>query len=154
MPAGGGYALVWAVGIAIGALMIFATAGSVAKAGADLAARATTATAANSDSIAYYADALMRPAPRPAAAAGQGNTPASTARIEPLPQETRGEIARIVSRSVATGSLADNDRSYLSAIVAQRPGFRRAPNTTHNISGPPPPPRELPGDTTRYAARI
>ena len=67
-------ALVWAVGIAIGALMIFATAGSVAKAGADLAARATTAAAANSDSIAYYADALMRPAPRPAAATGQGNT--------------------------------------------------------------------------------
>jgi len=119
-------ALVWAVGIAIGALMIFATAGSVAKAGADLAARATTATAANSDSIAYYADALMRPAPRPAAAAGQGNTPATTARIEPLPQETRGEIARIVSRSVATGSLADNDRSYLSAIVAQRTGLPQA----------------------------
>ena len=68
----------------------------------------------------------MRPAPRPAAAAGQANTQASTARVEPLPQETRAEIARIVSRSVVAGSLADNDRSYLASIVAQRTGLPQA----------------------------
>ena len=82
-------ALVWAVGIAIGALMFFATAGSLAKAGADLAGRAATAAAANSDSIAYYADALMRPAPRPAATTAPGRQ-----RRHPLPASSRSRRKR------------------------------------------------------------
>jgi hypothetical protein len=67
-------ALVWAVGIVIGALLFLSTAGAIAKTGADAVAKAATVAGANADSISYYADALMRPAPRPAAPTAQGTT--------------------------------------------------------------------------------
>ena len=118
-------ALVWSVGIAFGALLLFATAGAAARTGIDAISRAATAATNNADTIAYYADALMRPAARPAP--GQGAQGAATpARVEPLSQETRTEIGRIVARSVAAGSLADNDRSYLATLVAQRTGLPQA----------------------------
>jgi hypothetical protein len=118
-------ALVWAVGITIGAMLLFAAAGAVARAGADIVGKTATEATNNADTIAYYADAVMRPAPRPAT--GQGAQGAATpARVEPLSQETRAEIGRIVARSVTAGSLADSDRSYLAALVAQRTGLPQA----------------------------
>lgn len=118
-------ALVWALAVTIGAAFFFATAGAVARAGADVVGRTATATANNADTIVYYADAMMRPAARPAA--GQGAQGAATpARVDALPQETRAEIGRIVGRSLATGSLADGDRSYLATVVAQRTGLPQA----------------------------
>ena len=117
-------ALVWALGITIGAMLLFATAGAVARAGADIVGRTATATTNNADTIAYYADAMMRPA-RPATA--QGAPGATTpARVDPLPQEARAEIGRIVARSVTAGSVADSDRSYLATLVAQRTGLPQA----------------------------
>jgi len=115
-------ALVWSVGIAFGALLLFATAGAAARTGVDAISKAATAATNNADTIAYYADALMRPAARPANAQG-GQGAATPARVEPLSQETRAEIGRIVARSVAAGSLADNDRSYLATLAAQRTGL-------------------------------
>jgi hypothetical protein len=118
-------ALVWAVGIVIGVLLLFAAAGAVARTGAQALASASTAATNNVDTIAYYADAMMRPAARPAT--GQGTQGAATsARVEPLSQETRAEIGRIVARSVAAGSLSDSDRSYLASLVAQRTGVAQA----------------------------
>jgi len=118
-------ALVWAVGIAIGALFLFATAGAVARTGAEVVGKTATAATNNADTIAYYADAMLRPAAR--TAPGQGAQGAATpARVEPLPQEARAEIGRIVARSVTAGSLADNDRSYLASLVAQRTGLPQA----------------------------
>jgi hypothetical protein len=118
-------ALVWAVGIVIGAMLLFAAAGAVARTGAQALASASTAATSNADTIAYYADAMMRPAARPAT--GQGAQGAATqARVEPLSQETRAEIGRIVARSVAAGSLSDSDRSYLASLVAQRTGVSQA----------------------------
>jgi hypothetical protein len=116
-------ALVWAVGITIGAMILFATAGAVARVGADVVGKTATAATNNADTIAYYADTMMRPAARPATAQGaQGaGTPAQA-----LPQETRAEIGRIVARSVTAGSVADSDRSYLATIVAQRTGLPQA----------------------------
>ena len=118
-------ALVWAVGVVIGAFLFFATTGAIAKTAADLAGKAATATAANSDSIAYSIDAMMRPAARPAATttAPAGPSTAAAVRVEPLATETRAEIARIVSRSVSAGTITDGDRSYLASIVAQRTGL-------------------------------
>ena len=118
-------ALVWSVGIAFGALLLFATAGAAARTGVDAISRAATAATNNADTIAYYADALMRPAARPATAQGAQGA-AATARAEPMSQEARAEIGRIVARSVTAGSLADNDRSYLAALVAQRTGLPQA----------------------------
>jgi hypothetical protein len=114
-------ALVWSIGIAFGALMLFAAAGAVARTGVNAISSAATAASNNADTIAYYADALMRPAARPATAQG-----ATAARVEPLAQETRAEIGRIVARSVVAGSLTDNDRGYLASVVAQRTGLPQA----------------------------
>ena len=63
-------ALVWAVGITIGAMILFATAGAVARVGADVVGKTATAATNNADTIAYYADTMMRPAARPATAQG------------------------------------------------------------------------------------
>jgi hypothetical protein len=82
-------ALVWAVGIAIGALLLFATAGAVARTGAEVVGRTATAATNNADTIAYYADALLRPAARPTTGQGaQGAaTPApSLCRKRPVPK--------------------------------------------------------------------
>ena len=118
-------ALVWAVGITIGAMLLFATAGAVARVGADVVGKTATAATNNADTIAYYADAMLRPAARPTT--GQGAPGAATpARVEPLPQEARAEIGRIVARSVTAGSVADSDRSYLATLVAQRTGLPQA----------------------------
>jgi hypothetical protein len=117
-------ALVWALGITIGAMLLFATAGAVARAGADVVGRTATAASNNADTIAYFADTMMRPA-RPATAQGAPGA-ATPARVEPLPQETRAEIGRIVARSVTAGSVADSDRSYLATLVAQRTGLPQA----------------------------
>jgi hypothetical protein len=117
--------LVWSIGIAFGALLLFAAAGAAARTGVNAISSAATAASNNADTIAYYADALTRPAARPASA--QGTQPAAApVRVEPLAQETRAEIGRIVARSVAAGSLADNDRSYLASVVAQRTGLPQA----------------------------
>jgi hypothetical protein len=116
-------ALVWAVGIIIGAALILSAAIGTAKLGADAAGKAASAASSNSDQIAYFADSLLRPAPRANAAPGQGQ---GATRIEPVPAETRAELARIMSRSLAAGSLSDNDRSYLATIVAQRTGVSQA----------------------------
>jgi hypothetical protein len=120
-------ALVWAVGILIGGLLVLSTAGAVARAGVDAVSKAATVAGSNADSISYYADALMRPAARQAAAQGATpGSPATPARAEPLSADTRAEIGRIVGRAVTAGSLADNDRSYLATLVAQRTGMSQA----------------------------
>jgi hypothetical protein len=123
-------ALVWSIGIAFGAIMLFAAAGAAARTGVEALSKVATAATNNADTIAYYADALMRPAARPATSQGtaaQGaGTAATPARVEPLAQETRAEIGRIVARSVAAGSLTDSDRGYLATIVAQRTGLPQA----------------------------
>ena len=107
--------LVWAVGVAIGAALVLSTAGSAVKTGADVAGKAATAAAANADPSAYSIDALLRPgAGRPT---GQGAAPAPSA------AETRTEVARIFAKATASGTLPENDKSYLASVVAQRTGL-------------------------------
>jgi hypothetical protein len=119
-------ALVWAVGIVIGAMLLLAAAGAVARTGAQALASASTAATSNADTIAYYADAMMRTAARPATGQGTQGAATTPARVEPLSQEARAEISRIVARSVTAGSLADSDRAYLASLVAQRTGVAQA----------------------------
>lgn len=116
-------ALVWAVGIAIGAVLLFATAGIVARAATDVAAKAATVAAtSNTDITAYYADMLLRPAPRTPGAAATAQQ--AQQRTEPIPAETKAEVARILTRAFANGgALADADKAYLSSLVAQRTGL-------------------------------
>jgi hypothetical protein len=108
--------LVWAVGVAIGAALFVSTAGSAVKTGADVAGKAAASAAANADPSAYSIDALLRPAAgRPPA--GQGTAPATSA------ADTRTEVARIFAKATASGTLPENDKSYLASVVAQRTGM-------------------------------
>ena len=117
-------ALVWALGICIGAALLLATAGAATRAATDLTSKAMSIAGLNTDPLAYYTDTLLRPGPaRPAAGGGVAQTPA---RVEPVAPETRAEITRVVARSIANGSLSDPDKSYLATIVAQRSGLPQA----------------------------
>ena len=127
--------LVWAVGVVIGAAVLLSTAGSIAKTGTQVAGQVASSAAANADPLAYQIDTLLRPAsaaaapaPRaststpPAAAAPSANTTSAAAANTPN-SDLRGELTRVFARSIANGSLADNDRSYLASVVAQRTGM-------------------------------
>jgi len=72
---------------------------------------ASTTTAAD----AYGIDRLFRSAGQ----AGVGS--AATATVSPN-EQARSEAAHIVSQSVATGSLIDTDRTYLTSLIVQQTG--------------------------------
>jgi len=46
--------------------------------------------------------------------------------VESVSPEAKAELTRIVSRSIANGSLADTDKAYLAAVVSQRTGLPQA----------------------------
>ncbi len=115
-------ALVWSLGIVIGAALLLATAGATARVATDAAAKVAAASM-NADPLAYYTDSLLRPAAARPATAG---APQTAARVEPVSAETKAELTRIVSRSIANGSLADTDKTYLASIVSQRTGLPQA----------------------------
>jgi hypothetical protein len=113
-------ALVWSLGIVIGAALLLATAGTTARIATDAAAKVASAASINADPLAYYTDTLLRPAPARPATSGTQQT---AARVEPVSPETKAELTRIVSRSIANGSLADTDKTYLASVVSQRTGL-------------------------------
>jgi hypothetical protein len=120
--------LVWAVGVAVGAALLMATAGAVARTGAEVAGKAATVTAANAgDPMDLVLDTMLRPAsvagaaPAPAPAAGAA-PPRARAGTPGTGDETRAEMARILASSVANGSMTEPNRTYLAQLIAQRTG--------------------------------
>lgn len=131
--------LVWALGIVIGAIIAFGTAGSIAKTGAQagatiaggaaLGADAAAGGAASSDSartnpIDYKVDLLFRPnAAEPATP--QTATPGA-AMPSASPQSDpgyRGQATRILMGGFARGDIQARDREYLAKLVATRTGL-------------------------------
>lgn len=82
------------------------TAGSVAGSAAQATAQAGTA-AASSDAASGYVDRLFRSAQAP-------STDAAAA---------RAEVGRILTGSLASGEVSDQDKSYLGELVAARAGI-------------------------------
>ena len=134
--------LVWAVGIAIGAAMLMATAGAAARTGADIAGKAAASKAAASvastaDPMDLTVDTLLRPmniaqasAPPQGGAAGATTPSTITSGAVSRPPassansvETRAEISRTLARSTAAGEMSAQDRAYLTQLVAQRAGI-------------------------------
>jgi hypothetical protein len=114
--------LVWALGIVIGAALFMATAGAVARTGAEVAGKAAvSATASTANPMDAVLDTLLRPAaPQPAGPAG-ATAPASRAATSP--EATRATIGRILAGSVASGSVSTEDRGYLAQLVSQQTGL-------------------------------
>ena len=127
--------LVWAVGIVIGAAMLLATAGAVARTGAEVAGKAVSSVASSANPMDLTIDTLLRPMTVAQAstagarrrAGATASTPPGTA-SRPVASnmdsgEVRAEISRILARSTAAGEMSAPDRAYLAQLVAQRAGI-------------------------------
>ncbi len=104
-----------------------ATAGAAARTGVDLAGRAASAVG---DPMDIVVDTMVRPvvvgqasAPAPAGAAATPTTAARGRTATSNSDEFRSEMSRILATSVASGSLSEQNRSYLVQLVAQRSGL-------------------------------
>ena len=117
-------ALVWAVGIVIGALLFLSTAGAIAKTGADAVAKAATVAGANAELrllLRRCVDASGT-ATRSPDSAGDDTRRAGYA---PAPGSAWRNCSHRLALGAA-GSLTDSDRSYLATLVAQRTGLPQA----------------------------
>jgi hypothetical protein len=104
--------LVWAVAVLISAFFVFATASLAVRTGADVAGSAGAGAASRTTNpMDTVLDAMLR---TPAGAPQSRNAVAS--------DEIRGEITRILTSAVATGSLSAENRTYLASLIAQRTG--------------------------------
>jgi hypothetical protein len=114
--------LVWALGVLISALLLFATAGVVARSGADVAGRTVAPVAfRTAEPMDPVLDTILRPSTArvgvpPAGGQAAPREMASTA-------DGRAELARILTSSVASGSLTPDNRSYLAQVVARHTGL-------------------------------
>jgi hypothetical protein len=107
------------VTITLTASMLAAAAGKTASvaaeaAGPALSASITASADKASDFVGYYVDRAVRPANAPGAATSAA------------PADSRQEISRILTHSLATGSVSDADRSDLEKIVARQAGISDA----------------------------
>jgi hypothetical protein len=106
--------LVWAVAVLISAFFVFATASLAVRTGADVAGSAVAGAASRTTNpMDTVLDAMVR---APAGA------PQSRNAVAPTSDEIRGEITRMLTSAVATGSLSAENRTYLASLVAQRTG--------------------------------
>ena len=112
--------LVWAVGVLISALLLFATASLVTRTGAEVAGKMVASTTANP--MEPVLDTMLRPSAARAAVPPAGGTPAARSEMVST-GDARAEVSRILASSVASGSLTPDNRSYLAQLVAQRTGL-------------------------------
>jgi hypothetical protein len=115
-------ALVWAVGVLISALLVFATAGAVARAGADLASKAAGSMTSSADAMDTVLDTMLRPTGQATAqSAPTSPTAGAPARAQGA-DEARAEMSRILASSVTSGSITLESRTRLAQLVSQRTG--------------------------------
>jgi hypothetical protein len=116
--------LVWAVGVLISALLIFATAGIASQTGGNVLGKAVSSLATPTDRKDAVLDTMLRSTTAPQAAA-PGSTAPTAATAQPRAaniDETRAEISRILAGSIANGAITGENRTYLAQLVAQRTG--------------------------------
>jgi hypothetical protein len=113
--------LVWGLGTLLGVVALAMTSGAVLKTGVDAASNIAGGAAQGAASAAVAngpsqlgVDLLLRTDP--------------TAATQPAPAtpEMSGELSRMLSRNLDTGTLAPADRDYLTALVAKRTGLPTA----------------------------
>ena len=118
---------VWALGVTITAVVVALTAGSVARTGAELASGAVegvaqmapaAATLAADGPSAYAIDRLLRAPPAPSGGAQSSTVPAD--------QTLSAEVGRVFASGLRGDSLAQDDRAYLTQVVAARTGASEA----------------------------
>src|SRR5262245_11894087 len=111
--------LVWAVGVLISALLVFATAGVVARIGTHVAANATSSATSGSGAMDTALDAMLRPT---GTALVNASTSPTTSSRGGGGEDTRAEMSRILAGSVTSGSITSENRARLAQLVSQRTG--------------------------------
>ncbi len=114
---------VWALGLLVFAAVVASGAGNIAKTTTDAASKIASGAAQGAAGGAagglslspadYGTDFVLRPG-----AKGTPNTPAANA--------DRAPIARLFTASLESGSLSNDDRTYLAQTVADRTGLSQA----------------------------
>jgi hypothetical protein len=114
--------VVWALGVAVAALLVGIAASYPLSAvsNAALGAASSNSQEAKDGLTSYFVDLLFRPARAPQ---GSQAAAAPAASSNPTADQTRAEATRIVDRGIAQGGLNDSDRAYLAQLVAQRTGM-------------------------------
>ncbi len=113
--------VVWGLGIILSGLLATATISGAARTVAATGSAVTTAAAGavgaaveSVGSVDYLIDRALRVSDAPAQGA-TGN-----------PEQTRAEISRIITASVARGSVSNEDKQYLTQLVSTRTGIPQA----------------------------
>jgi hypothetical protein len=123
---------VWALAIVLGLVVSGLVAVSAARTGAEAAGAA--ASAARGADASYVVDLLFRPAnaaeaqaqPAPATPAPEaGATPAPQQAVQPIDDNTRAIVSRIITQSLADGQLNAADKTYVAQLIAERTGMTR-----------------------------
>jgi len=111
--------VVWALGVAVAALLVGIAASYPLSAvsNAALGAASSNSQEAKDGLTSYFVDLLFRPARAPQ---GSQAAAAPAASSNPTADQTRAEATRLVDRGIAQGGLNDSDRAYLAQLVAQR----------------------------------
>jgi hypothetical protein len=115
--------LVWAVGTIVSACLVGSilstavsgiaqTGAALTSAAANAAGSAAGAATGNSGLNAYFNDMLFR-AQQPRAQAGNDDA-------------SKAEVGRIVTQSLASGQLGDDDKTYASQVIARQTGLSQA----------------------------
>jgi hypothetical protein len=130
---------VWALSIVLGLVLAGLVTLSAARTGAEAAGAA--ASAARGMDAGYVVDLLFRPAtanaaeaqaqpaqaqPTPAPAAAEQDAPPVTQQVvQPIDENTRTIVSRIVTQALADGQINANDRTYVAQLIAERTGMTR-----------------------------
>ena len=127
--------LVWAVGVIIGAALFLSSAGAAVRTGAQAVSGATAmAAGSTNDPLDVALDTMLRPmttaqatpaaSPPSPGSGASASAPTPRARAASAPaDESRSEMSRILATAVASGSLSEPSRAYLTQTVAQRAGI-------------------------------
>lgn len=121
--------MVWATGALVSTVLAAAGAGGLLSAGASaLGSAASTATdvAAEAASSDYFANVLLRgdiEGPETATDTAAPATRQATTGVASIDPAVQQQVASILARSVASGDIAERDRSYLAQLVAANTGL-------------------------------
>jgi len=113
-------ALVWGVSALLSALLLFATADLAGKLGAGMASN-VAASAASTVSNPF--DAVVYPLLRPAAQTPASSLPSTG--TAGATNDTRAEVLRILASAAASGSLGNENRTYLFNLSRSAPECHR-----------------------------
>jgi hypothetical protein len=111
-------ALVWAVGVALGASLLATTAGGAARTAADAGGMAAGRSNGVSAETMFTIDKLLRSS-KPRTEAER----LADARADNRPDLTRGEVERLLAANLARGEMVNADRVYLAQLIAGRTGL-------------------------------